>query len=214
VVALGYALGLDGGPTVTAGIVSSLSRTIQAADPGCAPSTCRNGSRTYGNVIQTDAAINPGNSGGPLVDLEGQVIGINTAGTQSAENIGFAIPIDQAKSTIAQAERSPLAPTAYLGVVTQTVTTEVAFQFGLNVDHGAYVVGTSSGGPAAGAGIREGEVIVGVNGTNIGTSEDLGKVLAGLQPGQKVSVQVASPSGDTSSISVTLGTRPLPTTIP
>jgi serine protease Do len=90
VVAIGYALGLSGGPTVTSGIISSLERTVQAQDPA------GNGTRTYRNVLQTSAAINPGNSGGPLVDLNGNVIGVNSAGVSSADNIGFAIGIDAA----------------------------------------------------------------------------------------------------------------------
>ena len=97
VVALGYALGLEGGPTVTTGIVSSLDRTIEAQDPNCrACETNAQGARvrTYPSVIQTDAAINPGNSGGPLVDMAGNVVGINSAGNDQAENIGFAIKID------------------------------------------------------------------------------------------------------------------------
>jgi S1-C subfamily serine protease len=83
VVAIGYALDLTGGPTVTAGIVSSLDRTIQAQDPGCAPQTLPRGVRTYAGVIQTDAAINPGNSGGPLLNLQGQVVAIDSAGSQN-----------------------------------------------------------------------------------------------------------------------------------
>ena len=98
VIALGYALGLQGGPTVTSGIVSSLDRTIDVQDPN-APS----GTRTYADVLQTDAAINPGNSGGPLIDLAGNVVGIDSAGSSSAENIGFAIAIDAAKPLIQQA---------------------------------------------------------------------------------------------------------------
>jgi serine protease Do len=98
VIALGYALDLRGGPTVTSGIVSSLDRTIQVQDPNAGPS----GSRTYKDVLQTDAAINPGNSGGPLINLAGQVVGIDSAGTQQAQNIGFAISIDAAKPIITQ----------------------------------------------------------------------------------------------------------------
>jgi S1-C subfamily serine protease len=98
VIALGYALGLKGGPTVTSGIVSSLDRTIDVQDPNAA-----SGTRTYADVLQTDAAINPGNSGGPLIDLDGNVIGIDSAGSSSAENIGFAITIDAAKPLIQQA---------------------------------------------------------------------------------------------------------------
>lgn len=95
VVAIGYALGLSGGPSVTSGIISSLERTVQAQDSAAA-----GGVRTYRNVLQTSAAINPGNSGGPLVDLSGAVVGINTAGVSSADNIGFAISIDAARSFI------------------------------------------------------------------------------------------------------------------
>jgi putative serine protease PepD len=103
VVALGYALGLAGGPSVTAGIVSSMTRQITVEDPGCREEVCANSERVYSEVIQTDAAINPGNSGGPLVDLAGNVVGINTAGTTSAENVGFAIQINSVKETIFQA---------------------------------------------------------------------------------------------------------------
>ena len=127
VVAVGYALALEGGPTVTTGIVSALGRTITASDPHC--TACKNGARTYSNVIQTDAAINPGNSGGPLVNLAGQVIGINTAGDNMAENIGFAIAISAAEPTIAQAVAHPSAPVAYLGIVSQDVTQGLAKPF-------------------------------------------------------------------------------------
>jgi S1-C subfamily serine protease len=100
VVAIGYALALQGGPTVTSGIVSSLHRTIQVQDPNA---RSLGGVRTYRNVFQTDAAINPGNSGGPLLNLQGQVVAIDSAGSQSAQNIGFAIPIDAAKPLLSQA---------------------------------------------------------------------------------------------------------------
>ena len=215
VVAIGYALGLDGGPSVTTGIVSSLDRTIQAQDPSCAVTKCgQDQTRTYTNAIQTDAAINPGNSGGPLVNLQGQVIGINTAGTQSAENIGFAIAIDSAKSTIEQAEAHPLAPSAYIGVIPQTVTAEIALQLGLGTNSGAYVFAVSKDGPAAGAGIVEGDVIVGIDGHTIDTTDDLANVLADLKPGTKVSVEIIDRNGDSRTIDVTLGTRPLPTQLP
>ncbi|MGZ5318419.1 MAG: S1C family serine protease [Actinomycetota bacterium] len=212
VVALGYALALDGGPTVTTGIVSSLDRTIQAQDPNC--EVCDNGVRTYSDVIQTDAAINHGNSGGPLVDMQGRVVGINSAGDDSAENIGFAISIDSAKDTIAQAQTDPLAATAYLGVSTQTVNTALAQQFNLDVDRGAYVLATTSDGPAQAAGIQEGVVIVNVAGTDISSAEDLGKVLEGLKPGQQVSVEIVTNGGASRTVDVTLGSRPLPTDLP
>jgi len=100
VIAIGYALALRGGPTVTAGIVSSLHRTIQVQDP---EATSLGGTRTYRSVFQTDAAINPGNSGGPLMNLDGQVVGIDSAGSQQAQNIGFAIPINSAKPLVNRA---------------------------------------------------------------------------------------------------------------
>jgi serine protease Do len=212
VVALGYALALEGGPTVTTGIVSSLDRTIQAQDPNC--EVCQNGVRTYSDVIQTDAAINHGNSGGPLVDMQGRVVGINSAGDDSAENIGFAIAIDSAKDTIAQAQTDPLAATAYLGVSTQTVNAALAQQFNLGVDQGAYVLATTSDGPAQAAGIQEGVVIVNVAGTDISSAEDLGKVLEGLKPGQQVSVEIVTNGGASRTVDVTLGSRPLPTDLP
>jgi len=101
VVAIGYALGLEGSPTVTTGIVSSTSRTIQVQDDGAPGGPVV---RTYDNVLQISAAINPGNSGGPLLDLQGRLIAIDTAGASGAQNVGFAIPIDQAKALIASAE--------------------------------------------------------------------------------------------------------------
>jgi serine protease Do len=214
VVAIGYALDLTGGPTVTAGIVSSLDRTIKAQDPGCAPQTCRGGVRTYAGVIQTDAAINPGNSGGPLLNLEGHVVGIDSAGSQNAENIGFAIPIDDAKDTIQSAEQHPLAPAPYLGVITQSVTSDIALRFGLPVDHGAYVVATPPDSPAAKAGVRQGDVIVSLNGTTIGSADDVAKALGSLRPGDQVAVRVVTSSGATKTITVTLGTRPLPAQLP
>jgi S1-C subfamily serine protease len=89
-VAVGYALDLTGGPSVTSGIISSVQRTVQAQDASGAV-------RTYRDVLQTDAALNPGNSGGPLVTLDGKVVGVNVAGSTQAENIGFAVAIDAAK---------------------------------------------------------------------------------------------------------------------
>jgi S1-C subfamily serine protease len=212
VVALGYALALEGGPTVTTGIVSSLDRTITASDPGC--QACENGARTYTGVIQTDAAINHGNSGGPLVDMQGRVVGINTAGDDNAQNIGFAIAIDSVKQVIADAEADPLAPAAYLGVSTKSVTATLALQFDLTVNEGAYVVGLTGDGPAVSAGMLEGDVIVSIDGSPIATGEDVGSVLEGLKPGARVPVEVVGADGRSRTIEVTLGTRPLPVEFP
>jgi S1-C subfamily serine protease len=146
--------------------------------------------------------------------MQGQVVGINTAGDDSAQNIGFAIAIDSVKQTIADAEAHPLAASAYLGVVPQTVTTDLAFQFGLKVDHGAYVAETTTDGPAVGAGIRQGDVIVSIDGKQVASDNDVGTILNGLKPGDRVPVEVVGSDGTTRTVEVTLGTRPSPAELP
>jgi serine protease Do len=212
VVAIGYALALQGGPSVTSGIVSSLDRTIRVPDPECSVCPVRDGVpvRTYSDVVQTDAAINHGNSGGPLVDMAGRVVGINSAGSDEAENIGFAIAIDSAEPAIEQAISEPLAATAYLGVSTRDVTPDLAFQLGLATEQGAFVLATLAGGAAADAGIREGDVIVEVAGEGIEAATDLGRVLGALDPGDETDVVVIDMDGDRRTVTVELGTKPLP----
>ena len=209
VVAIGYALALEGGPSVTAGIVSSLDRTIRVQDPQC--TVCPNGVRTYSEVIQTDAAINHGNSGGPLVDMAGRVVGINSAGSDDAENIGFAIAIDSVRAAIDRAISDPLQATAYLGISTRSVTADLAFQLDLPVERGALVLATLANGPAADAGIREGDVILAIDGEAIDAAEDLGRVLDALAPGDEVDVRVVGSDGEERTRRVSLGTKPLPT---
>jgi serine protease Do len=209
VIALGYALALPGGPTVTSGIISALARTVQAQDPN-GP----NGQpivRTYQDALQTDAAINPGNSGGPLVDLAGNVVGINTAGNAQAENVGFAIAIDPAKPIIEQTIAHPAAASAFLGVTSQTFDSGLASQTGLPVDHGALVVDVAPGGPADKAGIRPGDVIVAFEGKAVNGSDDLGRDILARKPGDKVTIQLVRANGSKQTVTATLGVRPLPT---
>ena len=149
---------------MTTGIVSSLDRVVQVQDPNC--TVCKNFSRTYSNVIQTDAAINHGNSGGPLLNMQGQVVGINSAGDDNAQNIGFAIAIDAAKDAIDHAIASPLAPTGYMGIQTADLTPGMAQQLGTTAQSGAYVIDTTKDGPADKAGMKSGDVIVSVDGTD------------------------------------------------
>lgn len=210
VVALGYALALPGGPSVTSGIISSLARTVQIQDPGGG----QDGQgivRTLEDVLQTDAPINPGNSGGPLVDLAGNVVGINTAGAGEAENIGFAIDINAARPFIERAIEDPEAPAAYLGVTTTTVDAGVAAQFGLPVDRGAYVIDVAPGGPAQSAGIDPGDVIVAFDGEPIEGSEQLGELILAREPDDEVEIELVNDARGRFTASVTLGTRPLPT---
>ena len=206
VVALGYAVG----QTVTSGIVSALGRTIQAQDPNC--DTCENGVRTYTGAVQTDAAINPGNSGGPLVNLAGQVVGINTAGANQAENIGFAIATNEARPIIDEAAANPSAPVAYLGVTTQDVNPSLALQFGLPVQSGALVLDVVPGGPAGRAGISQGDVIVGLDGEDVTDSTSLRELILSHRPGDRVAIGVVTESGQKERITATLGVNPLPQT--
>jgi serine protease Do len=204
VVAMGFALGLEGGPSVTSGIVSALNRTIEAGGEVAA-------SRTYEGVIQTDAAINPGNSGGPLMNLSGEVVGINTAGVRAAqaENIGFAIAINRARPIIEHAIREPQAPVPYLGVSTSDVTPEDAALEGLPVDQGAFVEAVQPDTPASRAGVQVGDIIVAIAGEPVESSQGVLERLLEHSPGDRVSVTVVR-GEDTLDLSITLGTRAAP----
>jgi serine protease Do len=209
VIAVGYALALPGGPTVTSGILSALQRTVRAQDPN-GGANGQGITRTYQDVLQTDAAINPGNSGGPLVDLSGNVIGINTAGNETAQNIGFAIAIDAAKPIIDQAVKHPSSPEAYMGVSTETVDAGVAAQLGLTVHRGALVLAVAPGGPASKTSVSQGDVIVSFDGKPVNTSDSLGTLIEARRPGDKVGVGIVDTGGRRLTVTVTLGVRPLP----
>jgi S1-C subfamily serine protease len=210
VVAIGYALGLAGGPSVTTGIVSSLTRRITVPDSRCVE--CNQGQRVYADVIQTDAAINPGNSGGPLVDLAGRVVGINTAGAGSAENIGFAIQIDAAKPTIYQAAEDPSAPVAFMGIGSADASDpQVRFQLNPPVAQGAVIVNVVAGGPAESAGIRVGDVIVGFDGQAVTSADQLGERIRAHEPGDQVTVTLVHPDGSQGEVTVVLGVNPVAT---
>jgi S1-C subfamily serine protease len=198
---------------VTTGVVSSLNRVVQAQDQNCPPETCKNSTRTYDHVIQTDAAINPGNSGGPLVDLAGRVVGINTAGAGAsvADNIGFAIQINAAKQTILDAADNPSQPIAYLGVGSVDASDpQLRFQLEIGTDRGAAVVNVAPGGPAENAGIEVGDVIVSFGGQTVESSKGLGELIRARQPDDAVDVVVVHPDGSRDTLTVALGTNPLP----
>lgn len=176
VVAIGNPFGL--GNTVTAGIVSAMYRQI--------------GGGPYDNFIQTDAPINPGNSGGPLLDLDGNVIGVNSAiFSQDGGNIGigFAIPINMAKQLLPQL-REGRVRRSWLGVMVQNITPELKSKLGLGTDQGALVSYVEPGGPAEKAGIKRGDVILKFNGKAIRISRDLPFVVASTLIGKKVAVEV------------------------
>jgi serine protease Do len=212
VVAIGYALGLEGGPSVTSGIVSSLTRRITVSDPSCEAcgDTPEDRQRVYTDVIQTDAAINPGNSGGPLVDLAGNVIGINTAGTSEADNIGFAIQINSVKPTIFQSAEEPGDPVAFMGISsTDAGDPQFQFQFGVEVDAGAGIVDVVSDGPAEAAGVEVGDVIVSFGGADVTSAESLGEAIRSHEPGERVSFEVVRSGGERATLTVELGVNPV-----
>jgi S1-C subfamily serine protease len=211
VVALGYALGLAGGPSVTTGVVSSLTRRITVQDPRCAE--CTNGERVYTDVIQTDAAINPGNSGGPLLNMAGQVVGINTAGANQAENIGFAIQVDSVKPTIFQAAEHPSQPVAFMGISSADASDpSVQFEFDPQVTSGAVIVDVVSGGPAEQGGIQVGDVVVQFDGQAVDSAERLGELIREHRPGDQVEVGVVHSDGSRDTLTFTLGVNPVATT--
>ena len=187
VVAIGNPFAL--GHTVTAGIVSAKGRII--------------GSGPYDDFIQTDASINPGNSGGPLFNLKGEVVGINTAVIQGGQGIGFATPIQLAKSVLDQLKEKGKVTRGWLGVYIQRLTPETAESLGIPGRQGALVSDVTSGGPAEKAGIRSGDVIVGFEGKEIRDQHDLPQVVALTKPGKTVDVRLLR-EGKETTVAVTI----------
>src|SRR3954453_6685983 len=211
VVAIGNPLGYD--DTVTTGIVSALQRQIEAPN-----------NFAINHVIQTDAAINPGNSGGPLIDSNGEVIGVNSqiatsGGSQGSVGIGFAIPINTAKDVLPQLERNGEIKHAYIGVTTAPVSPQIAKALKLRTDKGALVQDVAPGSPAAKAGLRAGrtqtpvglttggDLIVGIDGKTISSPDDIATAIAAKQPGDEITIDFYR--GDSKrSVKLTLGDRP------
>ncbi len=205
-IAIGNALG-EFSNTVSVGVVSGLARTVTASAPDTGAQ------ETISNVIQTDAAINPGNSGGPLLNLAGQVIGINTAIASNAQNIGFAIPINTAKHDIASVEATGEIQTPYLGVRYLAITPDIAQQQNLPVDHGALVRGSASGAavqpgsPAEKAGIQAEDIILQVGGITLDASHTLSDVIGQYNVGDTVSLLIER-AGKQITLQATLAQRP------
>jgi serine protease Do len=177
VMAIGNPFGLE--QTVTTGIVSATGRVI--------------GEGPYDNFIQTDASINPGNSGGPLINARGQAVGINTAiftQTGGSVGIGFAIPVDLAKSVVTQLATAGHVVRGYLGVSIQPVTADLAKSFGISETAGALVSSVVDGSPAAKAGVKPGDVITEYDGRKVARSEDLPRAVAESAIGREVPVTV------------------------
>ena len=194
VVAIGNALALQGGLSVTNGIISGLNRQVPESD----------GAVLVG-VLQTDAAINPGNSGGPLLDAQGRVIGINTATADQAQNIGFAIPISQAVPVFNDL-RSGKKP-AFLGVIPEDLTPEIASQLNLTITQGAVITQVTSGTPAATAGLRRNDVIVQIDQMPIRDAADVQTAIRSHQPGDTIQIVVVR-GAQRLTVTAKLTTRP------
>jgi S1-C subfamily serine protease len=213
VVAIGNPFGLD--RTVTSGIVSALQREISAPD-----------GFTISDVIQTDASINPGNSGGPLLDASGEVIGINsqiaTAGGGGSVGVGFAVPINTAKTVSEQILEDGEADHAFLGISGADLTPELAGVLNLDIDEGVLIQEVTPDSPAADAGLRGGEatiaqggaeirvggdIITAVDGEAVSDMESVAAAVNSKQPGDKISIDFVR-DGETRDISLKLGDRP------
>ena len=203
VIAIGNALG-EYQNTVTSGIISGTGRSLTATDSTGASS------EELTDMIQTDAAINSGNSGGPLVNAAGEVIGINTATTNSADGIGFAIPISSVKGMLNQLIETGSAERAYIGVYSANITPELAKEYNLPVNKGVYIYSNTSysavmkDSPAAKAGIQDKDIITAVNGVEIGAAGSLSSLLGEYKPNDTVQLTILR-GNDQIQINVTLG---------
>jgi serine protease Do len=176
VYAIGNPFGLTGGPSVTSGVVSAINRTIES-ERGLIE-----------NLVQTDAAINPGNSGGPLVDIAGKVIAINTAIIPYAQGIGFAIPINSAKSCTDDILTEGATKKPWLGIVGLSMTQEIARYYNMPVDHGVLVTKVANGSPAEIAGMEDGDIILQIGNVELLRIEDLIAQIRKRKVGERVRV--------------------------
>ncbi len=179
VVAIGSPFGLE--QTVTAGIVSAKGRVI--------------GSGAYDNFIQTDASINFGNSGGPLINMNGEVIGINTAIIYQGQGIGFAIPINMAKEIAEQLKLHGEYKRGWIGVKVQDITKDMADYYNLTDKNGVFIADTFKGDPADKAGIKPKDIIVEINGEKINNTHELLRIIAGIKVGTSAKITVLRDGG-------------------
>jgi len=207
VIAIGNALGQFSN-TVSVGIVSGLGRTLSASDQAGGFSEKLEG------IIQTDAAINSGNSGGPLINLKGEVVGINTAMAQGAENIGFAIPINMAKKDIDQIIKTNKIVYPFLGVRYVVINSDVKDKYKLSVDNGALVIRGDKGEAAVvkdsgadKAGIKSGDIILEINGEKITQDNKMNMIINKYNPGDNITLKILR-DGQEQEVQITLTERP------
>lgn len=193
VIAIGNPYGLD--HTVTTGVISAKGRPISVED------------RQYENLLQTDASINPGNSGGPLLNLKGEVVGINTAISSEAQGIGFAIPTSTVVQVLEDLKNNVSKGKPWVGVQVRTLDSELANYLGLDNAEGAVVAGVVAGSPAEQAGLREWDVIVEFNGKKVTNADELVSAIKSAQIGQKAKVIVVR-QRQQQSLTVTVTEKP------
>lgn len=201
VVAIGNPQGFD--HTVTAGVLSAKDRSIDINEED------GSGTRNYKNLLQTDASINPGNSGGPLLNMNGQVIGMNVAVSTDAQGIGFAIAVNTIKEVVDKLEANqeiPKEPVPFIGASLMTITDEVAKQMGTDITEGSVVAEIVFKSPAYSADLRPYDIITGVNGTKYATSQDLITYIQSLEVGDKVTMNVVR-DGKALELPVTIGNK-------
>lgn len=195
VLAIGNPFGV--GQTVTLGIISALGRNNLHINH-------------FENFIQTDAAINFGNSGGALVDTNGHLLGINSAiysQTGGSVGIGFAIPVSTAKTVLDSIVKHGQVVRGWIGIESQDITPELAESFGLGRSSGAIIAGVVRGGPADRAGMRPGDILVGVGGKSVSNTSEMLKLIAALEPGEKAPMRILRKNRE-STVDVTVGKRP------
>ncbi|WP_120168965.1 serine protease HtrA [Thermohalobacter berrensis] len=196
-VAIGNPLGLEFQRTVTSGVISGLNRTIRV-----------DANNVIEDLIQTDASINPGNSGGPLLNSNGEVIGINTAKIQSAEGLGFAIPINTAKPIIEQVIEKGRFKTVYIGIAAVEVEKyESALGIDLKADEGVIIIEVSPNSPADYAGIRPGDIVTKLNGEKVISMNHLRRMLYEYRPGDKATLEIVR-NGKTMEVEITFRESP------
>ncbi|MGB4140820.1 MAG: PDZ domain-containing protein, partial [Limnochordia bacterium] len=186
--------------TVTIGVLSAKGREIEIID-------ANGSSKTYKNLMQTDAAINSGNSGGPLLNIKGEVIGINAAVHAQAQGIGFAIPINVAKEVLQELIETGSVQRAWLGIEYLVITDDIQRYYRLPDKKGVIVAEVHDGTPAAEAGIRAGDVIRRINDTDILTKDDLANAISQHKPGDEVMLTIYR-RGQTLMVLVTFGNKP------
>jgi len=201
VVAIGNPQGFD--HTVTSGVLSAKGRSIDINEED------GSGTRNYKNLLQTDASINPGNSGGPLLNMNGQVIGMNVAVSTDSQGIGFAIAVNTIKEVVDKLEANqaiPKEPVPFIGATLMTITDEVAKQMGTDIKEGSVVADIIFKSPAYAADLRPYDIITGANGTKYATNQDLIAFIQTLKVGDKVTLNVVR-DGKNMDLSVTIGNK-------